>query len=253
MVAYPKYEEFAMANNLDKMIRKSGMSNRQVAEEKGIKPETLSRHKSGAINISRQDAEDYAQILNCLPQQIMYQNAPIPLLGTVKNTEEKGWHVVRDPNANWYSERETVPCIFLNSHFNHHTVALRWQEEIDGHYGWLSNSIFIFSMEKARFNKVDPESIMKNGLIRERDTGRLLLGAVYPNPGKKTFTIYNGDGLFKTEEDIDVEWSAPVLAANLRPDLREAEIVEVKKTEVGGGTWHTLDPAHLKKYGRPYS
>lgn len=253
MVAYPKHEEFSMANNLDRMIRKSGMSNRQVAEEKGIKPETLSRHKSGHINISRQDAEDYAQILNCLPQQIMYQNAPIPLLGKIKNTEEKGWHVERDPNANWYSERETVPCLFLNSFFLQFTVALRWQEEIDGHYGWLSNSIFIFSMEKAKDNKVDPDSIMKNGLIRERGTGRLLLGALYPVPGKKTYTVYNGDGLFKTEENIDVEWSAPVLAANLRPDLREAEVVDVKKKEVGGGAWHNLDPEHLKKFGRPYS
>ena len=66
--------DVVMANNLDKMIRRSGMTNRAVAEEKGIKPETLSRHKSGAINITRDDAEEYAQILNCLPQMIMYQS-----------------------------------------------------------------------------------------------------------------------------------------------------------------------------------
>ena len=209
MNAYLKYEEFYMGNNLDKMIRQSGMTNKQVAEEKGIKPETLSRHKSGAINISRQDAKEYAEILNCLPQQIMYQSKPIPMLGKIKYTEEKGWHVERDPNGNWHTDRETAPCLFLSAYYREFTVALQWQDNIEGVHSWLSNSIFIFSMDVARFNK--------------------------------------------TEENVDVEWSAPLLTANVRPDLRDAEIVEVKKSDIGNGQWHTLDFENVKSYVRPYS
>ena len=253
MNAHLKYEEYYMGNNLDKMIRQSGMTNKQVAEEKGIKPETLSRHKSGAINISRQDAEEYGQILNCLPQQIMYQSQPIPMLGKIKHTEEKGWHIERDPNANWHTDRETAPCLFLSAYYREFTVALQWQDNIEGMHSWLSNAIFIFSMDVARFNKVDPQSIMKSGLIRERSTGRLLLGQLYPVAGKKTFTIYNPDNAFKTEENVDVEWSAPLLTANVRPDLRDAEIVEVKKSDIGNGQWHTLDFENNKSYVRPYS
>ena len=54
-----------MPNNLNKMIISSGKSKREVAQAKGITPETLSRHISGKIGISLDDAEHYAEILGC--------------------------------------------------------------------------------------------------------------------------------------------------------------------------------------------
>ena len=254
--AYP-YENL-MGNNLDKMIRRSGMTNTQVAEEKGIKRETLSRHKSGAINISRLDAEEYAQILDCTPQQIMYQSYPMPLLGyiTPPNEDNKEWHVERDPRALWYSEDETMLCVFMNSFYLQHTIALKWADEIeDSHYGFLAGALFTYDMTRARCDKVDPEAIMRSGsLNRERGTGRLLIGAPYPVPGKKTFTIYNQDKIFPTYEDVDIEWSAPVLSANFRPDLRDAEIVQVPKKEINQGHWcdHHHDHYTDRKH-EPYS
>ena len=41
-----------MPNNLDFMIRKSGLLRKDIAERKGIRPETVSRHISGALNFS---------------------------------------------------------------------------------------------------------------------------------------------------------------------------------------------------------
>jgi hypothetical protein len=70
-------------NNLDKMIRRSGLKNNMVAELKGIQPATLSRHKSGDIGISLGDAEEYAKILNCTAQQIFFSSPPIPVLAAV--------------------------------------------------------------------------------------------------------------------------------------------------------------------------
>ena len=248
MVVYPKAypHEHPMTNNLDQMIRRSGMTNTQVAEEKGIKRETLSRHKSGVIRITRQDAEEYAQILNCLPQQIMYQNSPITLLGHCIQ-DGNNWRIKREQNSIWYSEQETMRCLFLNTFFQTHTVCLRWQDDIEGVYRWMSGSYFIFRLAKKGNKKspipwgIDQEAIMHHALVRETGTGRLLLGQLYPQPGEKLYTIYNGDGVWKTEKDIAIDWAAPFISAVFRPDLREAELVDVKKDElvqygVGAGT-----------------
>lgn len=238
MVAYAntqQHEEFVMGNNLDQMIRRSGMTNTQVAEEKGIKRETLSRHKSGVINISRQDAEEYAQILNCLPQMIMYQASPIPCLGKIAQTKTGDWSIERDPNSHFFSDRETMPCLFLNAYFQQYTVCLQWQEEIEGVYAWMAGAYFIFSMDKARHFKVDQEAIMHNALSRDGETGKLMVGKVYPQPGSKKFTVYNGDGEFETYKDVKLDWAAPFMSALFRPDLRQAEIVEVKKDDMFGG------------------
>ncbi len=255
MVVYPKansHEEIVVGNNLDQMIRRSGMTNTAVAEEKGIKRETLSRHKSGVINISRHDAEEYAQILNCLPQQIMYQSKPIPCLGKITYESDGDWFIERDKNAHWYSQKDTMPCLFLSSYFQQHTVCLKWDDDIEGIYEWMSGAYFIFSMQEARLDRVDQQSLMKNSLIRERTKGQLMLGQLYPQPGSKKFTVFNGDGKFPTYEDVDVEWSAPLLSAVLRPDLRGAEIVEVPKDEIyAQGKWCNTKPhwsAHTDKY-----
>ena len=229
--------EFVMTNNLDQMIRRSGMTNTQVAEEKGIKRETLSRHKSGVIRITRQDAEEYAQILNCLPQQIMYQNSPIPLLGHVKQ-DGNNWHIEREQNSIWFSEQDTMRCLFLNTFFQTHTVCLRWQEDIEGVYAWISGAYFIFRLTKSGSKKgpvdfgIDQEAIMHQALVRETGTGRLLSGELFPQPGSKKYTIYNGGGVWKTETDIAIDWAAPFTSAVFRPDLRGAEIVDVKKDDL---------------------
>ena len=41
-----------MANNLEVMIAKAGMTKREVASLKGITPETLSRHVHGKIQMT---------------------------------------------------------------------------------------------------------------------------------------------------------------------------------------------------------
>lgn len=229
--------ELVMTNNLDQMIRRSGMTNTQVAEEKGIKRETLSRHKSGVIRITRQDAEEYAQILNCLPQQIMYANSPIPLLGHCIQDGNK-WRIEREQNSIWFSEQETMRCLFLNTFFQTHTVCLRWQDDIEGVYRWMNGAYFIFRLARKGKGKgpipwgIDQEAIMHHALVRETGTGRLLLGELYPQPGSKKYTLYHGDGFWQTETDIAIDWAASFISAVFRPDLRGAELVDVKKDEL---------------------
>ena len=70
-----------MPNNLDFMIRRSGLLRKEIAERKGIRPETVSRHISGALNFSLKDAEQYAAILDCSAQDILFAQNAVPLFG----------------------------------------------------------------------------------------------------------------------------------------------------------------------------
>ena len=54
---------YKMPNNLEIMIRKSGMLRKEVAERMGIRPETVSRHVSGALQFSIKQATEYVGIL----------------------------------------------------------------------------------------------------------------------------------------------------------------------------------------------
>ena len=72
-----------MDNNLNTMILRSGITKRIVAEQKGVAPETLSRHISGKIQLSLNDAEDYSKILGCAPQEILFASDPAPIVGYV--------------------------------------------------------------------------------------------------------------------------------------------------------------------------
>ena len=73
----------SMESNLNHMILRSGLTKRVVAEEKGITPETLSRHIHGKIQLTLNDAEDYSKILNCTPQEIMFKSNPARILGYI--------------------------------------------------------------------------------------------------------------------------------------------------------------------------
>ena len=74
----------AMPNNLDAMIARSGMSKREVAALKGITPETLSRQIHGKIQMTLADAERYAKILDCSPQDVLFALPPVPIIGYCK-------------------------------------------------------------------------------------------------------------------------------------------------------------------------
>jgi hypothetical protein len=70
-------------NNLNKMIGLSGLRKTMVAELKGVQPATVSRHINGDIGMSLGDAEEYAKILKCTPNEIFFANPAIQILGTV--------------------------------------------------------------------------------------------------------------------------------------------------------------------------
>ena len=74
-------EPSIMPNNLDAVIRNSGMTKKQVAKAAGVMPETLSRHIHGHVQMTLENAEKYAEILNVDVAKVMFQNPPLPMIG----------------------------------------------------------------------------------------------------------------------------------------------------------------------------
>ena len=71
--------------NLKAIAKRSGLSGVQIAEQMGMRPETVSRHLNGKQNISIEDATRYAKILGCTPEDILFQRSMCPIIGELSN------------------------------------------------------------------------------------------------------------------------------------------------------------------------
>ena len=61
-----------MVNNLKTIAKRAGFTGKALADERGVTPETVSRHMTGRVRLSLEDAGDYAAILGCTPEEILF-------------------------------------------------------------------------------------------------------------------------------------------------------------------------------------
>ena len=178
----------SMPNNLNQMIRQANMTKREVAALKGITPENLSRQVNGHTNITLQDAEHYAKILDCSPQDVLFALPPVPIIGYCK--------IIRcDPKAHDCPptgvriEREPMEKGFVSENAYQHES-----------YAYLENPVQEFGVDR-----------------------RLVCGIVYPEPGG-VYTVHNNDtGLAVKGQKL--LWAAASLSVSFRPKLRGLEII----------------------------
>ena len=67
--------------NLKALAKRASLSGVQIAEQMGLRPETVSRHLNGKQNISIEDAMRYAKILGCTAEEILFQRSLCPIIG----------------------------------------------------------------------------------------------------------------------------------------------------------------------------
>jgi DNA-binding Xre family transcriptional regulator len=216
-----------MSNNLEVMIAKAGMSKKNVASLKGITPETLSRHVHGKIQMTLQDAEQYAMILDCKPQDILFATKPVPILGYCHINLDGT--ITRDAAAG-----KKLGKVYLHRHVQDDTAAIMWSQD-KGYSGiWQSwkNCIEFVKSSPMADNVVDVDAIMhesyvmlKNPIVsKDCPSGtKLIMGILYPEPGG-TFTVHDPyrDNVTKS---LEVEWATPVLANCKRPELRQIQVI----------------------------
>ena len=220
-------------NNLNKMIERSGLTNKMVAELKGIQPATLSRHKSGDIGISLADAEEYAAILKCEPQQIFFSNPPIPILATVQNVETAHCkvdlksltdislvlcqHLNKDGRKKFHNK-----SIYLHGYYNHSTMCVVWDldSNIEHKANWQHGNLDIVNADPIWHKYVDKNALGGHYCIAMTDNGRLLYGELYQT-GRNKYNINSWN--FGTYENLKLKWATPIVDMVIRPELKQVE------------------------------
>ena len=232
-----------MDNNLNTMILRSGISKRIVAEQKGIQPETLSRHISGKIQLNLNDAEDYARILDCSPQEVLFATDPAPILGYVhynktaehtidwlkdrkKNNAKYPGSATRARNAKYPGGDVYLPS---PNPFEVGAVLFNIPDDYDGPWIDYKDSLCVVQLDPIKQGYVSKDSIQQASYAKIKGGG-VLHGHVYPEPGG-TYTVYNPwrQDLLTTETEMQrglkLDWAAPVIASFWQPLLRGIDIV----------------------------
>lgn len=201
-----------MANNLDEMISLAGMSKKAVAEEKGVTPETVSRHIHGKISMTLQDVDDYARILKCQPHEIAYTSPPIPILGV------------------WYTDPATQNCKLINrfqcdktffkkaihiqGSYNEDWACIYWNLEQNTQSPWrhFHDSLTMIKINSVADNKIDQNAIMNKCYVMTK-AGVMLSGVLWPQHHNALYTLTGVVGVPKENRiltDLDILWAAPV-------------------------------------------
>ena len=212
---------YKMPNNLEIMIRKSGMLRKEVAERMGIRPETVSRHVSGALQFSIKQASEYAVILECNAQDILFSQNAVPLFGELNDSYVK----MCDPSEGEISYHVPFP-VDNNRRFviaNHTAQSKKW----------ANGRMYMFSNECILKQNVDDTSFMRLSIFKIAKDNKVRFGVIYPQPGG-TFNVgLNTDSHNPTEQNnpsdatvfadvqnnLTLSWATPVLSCIMQPDL----------------------------------
>jgi DNA-binding Xre family transcriptional regulator len=201
-----------MGNNLDEMISKSGLAKKEVAAAKGITPETLSRHVHGKIQMTLQDAEQYAKLLGCTAQEILFAAPAIKLIANWELAED-GRPFVKQDNRN---------CLmYLNTYFNTDTAAIgtKLPKDKPFQFEMWAEQVEIIDYRPALSGDVSPDCFQRPSYAM-LDDGKIVWGLVYPEPGN-VFTVYAGEfnAAFKSYKSVKLQWACPTLSVIRRPEL----------------------------------
>lgn len=220
--------ELFVANNLEKLIQKSGMTKKAVAELKGVTPETLSRHMHGKIQLTLHDAEEYARILNSNAYEVLFAAQPIPILGrthiNVDGTIERSWtrepigqilqptYINNDYAANYY----TVDPSYLGPWFNWNTAVT-----IIDRTGIERGCVLKSAIQHNCYVELE-EEIEIHGT-----TTKYAAGILYPEPGN-TYTLYdvsNSDRESATMRQLKIKWAAEIVSTIYPHGLKNCQII----------------------------
>ena len=224
-------------NNLNKMILQSGLRKTMVAELKGVQPATVSRHINGDIGMSLGDAEEYAKILKCTPNEIFFANPAIQILGAVVifNETTLQWKPKdciafgslngSDPTLNLASsfksdrmQKYKNKAVYMHDHYNQNTGAIYWDlsDDLDHKAAWQHGNLDIINLDPAIEKRVDP-TCFGHYSVSMTETNELLYGELYQS-GKNRYSVESL--YFGNHKDIKLKWACPVITMVLRPELR---------------------------------
>jgi len=229
-------------NNLSKKIRQTGMEKKEVARRKGIAPETLSRHCSGKIHLTRKDADEYAQILGCRSAEILYPLDPHPIIGkwSISNYCPTNPQLVRKYEYGLclqMSNTEVTKCdmVYLRTLYSRQIGVFMYDFTAEEYAKtgfpqtpwWTPSKLDIINVDY--YNKGVDKNCFQNLCYCMTSDELHLWGYLYPEPEFNRYTVHVpktlGFGNVQTQTGVELKWACPVLGSIFRPDLRDLEIV----------------------------
>ena len=200
---------FQMGNNLKYFIKLAGMTNAQVAAAKGIAPESVSRHCSGRSQMSIRDALDYAAILECPPEALLFEKPPLVVSGKMTNGQM----------VELYDESERFE-VSVSATFGPGTrlIERTWDDNNSASYDGMYT---VLDARPMKTNTVPQASYGKPCIVsfEHGKSGKTEFGyyIVFPMPGS-LFTLQAVYGQ-KLHQSVSLNWACGALASIQRPDL----------------------------------
>lgn len=248
-----------MANNLNEMIGQSGMSKKVVAEEKGVTPETVSRHIHSKISMTLQDVDDYARILNCKPHEIAYTSAPLPIIGAWRNCEHTGNPkcAVRFSKYPEYFKKG----VLIHGQFDGDYAAVVW--ELDDSYRgkWYHMNACVHLVDITAVDKciIDRRSLMCLSYAMTTN-GTLICGILWPQPHNNKFTMSHLLGVEDPKKqirtDLELLWASPVMETKFHRNGDLKKVVDYESPFIAKHHAKIIMPqtaARQKEYGEIYN
>lgn len=195
-------------NNLKQLIRLAGLSHAEVAEKKGIAPESLSRHISGRSQFSIQDAEDYAEILDIDPSQLLFPNPKMKIYGKSIDSNVVVMNDASDPEE------------WISTPFRHppHVGAILDKRETFNSF--MDGAMLMVDVRPIQKQNIPQSAFGKNSIVKTND-GKILQRAIFPSYDGK-FTLVSLSGAVTS--NVNLKFACPVLMRVERPELLGFEI-----------------------------
>lgn len=221
-------EPSVMPNNLDAIIRASGMTKKQVAKAAGIMPETLSRHIHGHVQMTLENAERYAEILNVSVQRVMFSYPLIPIIGE----NMIGENSIRRTLFHKWTRAVQIPTFTVADDLC--CMENKAEKDYSGMWYEYINAFTFYLKEPIITRTVHPSCIQKTCLIRLENAiklpdlpeTKLFAGVLYPEPGNLYTIDSPKNGVHF--RGVKLEWATPFVSALFRPDLRNITFADIE-------------------------
>ena len=219
-----------MSNNLSVMIARSGLPKKDVGAAIGVAPETVSRHMSGNIQINLKLAEEYAKVLHCMPQDILFATKPLKII--IHS------HVHADGGVSKVLAGQVCPRtkgraksgkIYMNHMLQAKlgAVICTMDKEYTGYHEEYRNAINVIKSDPVRQSYVDESCEKRPCYFLVKETGvaapTVGYGVLYPEPGELFTVVDTNTGDIR--RNLELIWATPHISTVFRPDLRDINII----------------------------
>ena len=219
-----------MSNNLSVMIARSGLNKKDVGAAIGVAPETVSRHMSGNIQINLKLAEEYAKVLNCQPQDILFATKPLKILMHIHiHADGEISRVLAGQICPRGKTRARSGKIYMNHMYQDKLSAVicTMDKEYSGQTEEYRDSIHIVRSEPVQQSYVDDACDKRPSYFlvqeAEKDATTIGYGVLYPEPADLYTVVDTNNG--NVRRGLKLIWATPHISTVFRPDLREMNII----------------------------